>query len=1378
MVKAVQRAVEASWHEMEDKQGNSLSKDVQQFLLGYVGESPVDFYAEKVREEQPTILALSRSRFPAEPPTGAKLKNIRQMMLRIHKASGHASMSSLRKMLQMRGAPTWAQELAEGIQCPDCAESKRPRPAPPASMGSSPALWEQVGTDVFEMEFTQTKDEVEKTMKAKFVIWRDRASGLTVADLLQIYDNNWEPKTIDLTRSFSKYLALNPAPIWVISDPAAYYTSHEWLDYFGRSGIGVLTAPAEAHWVMGAEEATIGALKATMRRLLKELPDMDIEELMHLATHAHNSAIGTSGFSPFQWTRGQAMNPEFPVGLNPSKAYGGVLKLKEKAKVAFEMESAKIRMSKLNNTVTRPSAHYKTGALVMLWRQRMRPGKVSGSWVGPLRMLLHEGSTLWLATGSSIIKAKLNQVRAVTRREELMSSLEGTAVYKLPITMETLMKEFTGKHYTDVTGENPSTQQLQQDLSPTEVQVEPQSRHRQDTWRVEPNALVRVHNVPRLALFTPSRVSECPLPEAALTGKRTTVVRPIAEGADEVTITDDYHEKGNRALQDRWIGETRFERKQPPRPAKMRRRPEPRGAKRKPEDQVPLTEGDAEDQPPDAELQDAAKPTDGGAAFPSVPESLTQALHERGPNAVDGVPAEAAPSTLENHCPVPECQLPGGHDGPHMDSRDRRYTWSPYNGKIIAEDVSSSSSSSNSSDSEEMIPDKDKVDKSINFVQPDDVTQYGYQIEFELTLEDAEYLSRRPKKAAIWMSTRMQEKGKEAEWKHLTLEQKMKFDEAQALELNNVMKSKALRSLSESELSQVNPKSIMQMRWVLTFKPPDDRAKARLVVLGYQAPNLTSTQTSSPTMSRTSRNVLLALTAIFNFEIRAGDVTAAFLQADQDMSDQGLYVWAPAELASLFGADPGYPVKVLQVMRAFYGLCHSPRAWFEHVVQTMLKIGWRQLLSDRCVFVLMNESGLICGLAGLHVDDFLISGNESDPTFTSAMKQLEGAYTWGKWEHKKFTFAGIEVNQAGDGSIRIGQEDYTNKWMQEVELSSDRAQMMKSSATNAEISQLRGLIGTAAWRCSQTSPQFSADVGLLLSEIPYATVSTLVRANKLLREMRREASQTLLFPSGYIDWRDLAVIGWADASQKNRPDGSSTLGMVVGLGHKGILDGTEHPVALLCWKSAKTPRQALGSNGVEIQAVTETEDAVFRIRGLLVEIFNVSFDRTNLDAVIRDNTHGAVVMDTRGIFDAATRNMSSLHGLRSSRAGYELALAVVQAVRSGCRFRWVHGGAQLGDSLTKSQARKVLLQFLANGQRWKLVHDPKFESGRKVRKRELEKIIREAEVAFVSEIGKLAQAQRWPWDLDSQSLRMWCDALSESIPCSIQDIACETLDES
>jgi hypothetical protein len=55
-------------------------------------------------------------------------------------------------------------------------------------------------------------------------------------------------------------------------------------------------------------------------------------------------------------------------------------------------------------------------------------GRTGGSWIGPLRVVLVEGSTIlegstiWLATGSALVRAKANQIRPVTRREELTAS--------------------------------------------------------------------------------------------------------------------------------------------------------------------------------------------------------------------------------------------------------------------------------------------------------------------------------------------------------------------------------------------------------------------------------------------------------------------------------------------------------------------------------------------------------------------------------------------------------------------------------------------------------------------------------------------------------------------------------------------------------------------------------------------------------------------------------------------------------------------------------------------------------------------------------------------------------------------------------------------
>ena len=703
MVTAVVKAIIASWNEGEDKQEVSIADDVQQYLLQCPCNGNMDEPTHQLRDEEPAVMALTRNRFPKEPPSGKRLEAIRQSMLRIHRASGHTSMQNLEKMLRARQAPTWVLDLARNLQCPDCVEARKPRPPPPSSLESSPGLFEQLGTDVFEVEVPQQQFEETIHRKVKFILWRDRASGLAMVDCLQRYGEpevrHWNPTTSDIIKSFNQWLMHNPAPKWVISDPATYFTSEQWLDHLGRSGVGCLTSPAEAHWVLGAEEGCIQILKSTANRIMKESSyGMDIVDAMTLAAHGHNQSIGSNGFSPFQWTRGSsAPEPDLPIGLDPSKAFGGMLKLKARAKIAYEMESAKVRLSKLNNTVARPSASFKTGALVMVWRQRVRPGKVSGQWIGPLRVLLQENHTLWLATGATLIKARTNQVRSVTRREELQASLEGTAILRLPVTLESLMREFSGKHFTNITGEVPSEAQQQADLEATTVQIPPQSKFRADSWKIEGQWLIRIHSAPRLALFTPDRVQACPVPDDELTGLRQTTVKPIAIGAETVMIEDQFRDESDphRLLQERWTGETRFKLKE----KNVRRtvRAPSRGKKRK---EVEDPEVD-----PGAPIEKKDGETVEGEVFPPVPDSeLNQALQDLGPNIVDGVPSSSLGSggqaAVGNQCVVADCTQPGGHYGPHVDAQGRRFTWNTYDGRMELEETDSESSSS----SEELIP--------------------------------------------------------------------------------------------------------------------------------------------------------------------------------------------------------------------------------------------------------------------------------------------------------------------------------------------------------------------------------------------------------------------------------------------------------------------------------------------------------------------------------------------------------------------------------------------------------------------------------------------------------------------------------------------------
>jgi hypothetical protein len=212
-------------------------------------------------------------------------------------------MSSLVQLLRSKGAPGGALEIAQDLKCPECVEASKPRPYPPASTGEEPKIFEYLGTDVFEFEEPGDKSSEEKN-KHKLIIFRDRASGLTMFEHVQNYSNAWEPKTSDVVASLSNWLTTYPTPKWLVADSARYYTSQEMQDFVNRSGIGLTIAPAEAHWMMGSEEAAIGVGKRTVERLMREGSKLSVPILFKLAASAMNGHIGPTGFSAHQWVFG------------------------------------------------------------------------------------------------------------------------------------------------------------------------------------------------------------------------------------------------------------------------------------------------------------------------------------------------------------------------------------------------------------------------------------------------------------------------------------------------------------------------------------------------------------------------------------------------------------------------------------------------------------------------------------------------------------------------------------------------------------------------------------------------------------------------------------------------------------------------------------------------------------------------------------------------------------------------------------------------------------------------------------------------------------------------------------------------------------------
>ena len=81
--------------------------------------------------------------------------------------------------------------------------------------------------------------------------------------------------------------------------------------------------------------------------------------------------------------------------------------------------------------------------------------------------------------------------------------------------------------------------------------------------------------------------------------------------------------------------------------------------------------------------------------------------------------------------------------------------------------------------------------------------------------------------------------------------------------------------------------------------PEGRKAKARLVVKGFQDPDIGIVSSDSPTMTRDARMLLLQTVASKRWVVQSFDITTAFLRGKSD--ERELAMEAPAEMRDLMG---------------------------------------------------------------------------------------------------------------------------------------------------------------------------------------------------------------------------------------------------------------------------------------------------------------------------------------------------------------------------------------------------------------------------------------------------------------------------------------------
>ena len=301
--------------------------------------------------------------------------------------------------------------------------------------------------------------------------------------------------------------------------------------------------------------------------------------------------------------------------------------------------------------------------------------------------------------------------------------------------------------------------------------------------------------------------------------------------------------------------------------------------------------------------------------------------------------------------------------------------------------------------------------------------------------------------------------------------------------------------------------SILRRRWILTWKDAENnthlgvegrqsqnrKAKARLVILGYQDPELSNLERDSPTLSKLSRNLLLQLCVSNKWEIGSFDIKTAFLRGRADSRILGLE--PPPELRAKLGLQPQ---EVRRLLKGAYGLVNAPLLWFRELTKTVSDLGFIAAPFDPCCFILSNEQGQARGFIGIHVDDGLFAGDEF---FHKQINKLESQFPFRSRKKKDFVFTGLQIHQKEDFSITVDQTQYV-KDINPIQIDKERKNHPEEPINESERQAFRGLIGSLQYASVNTRPDLGSRLSLLQGRINNGQIQDLVEGNRLLHDAK------------------------------------------------------------------------------------------------------------------------------------------------------------------------------------------------------------------------------------------------------------------------------------
>lgn len=430
----------------------------------------------------------------------------------------------------------------------------------------------------------------------------------------------------------------------------------------------------------------------------------------------------------------------------------------------------------------------------------------------------------------------------------------------------------------------------------------------------------------------------------------------------------------------------------------------------------------------------------------------------------------------------------------------------------------------------------------------------------------------------------------------LTQDETLNFDDISLLPHCEQQKWKEamddeMRSMKENDVWDLEElpldRHAISCKWVLR-KKRDGKYRARLVARGFmQKEGIDYTQTFSPVISMPALRFILVIMLNENLNVFVLDVKTAFLNGDLN---EVIYMDQPEGYEDNSG-------RKCKLKKSLYGLKQAPRQWYEKFQNFVMKLGFKQLNSEPCIFIRHVNSKKI--IMALYVDDLLISGSniqEVNVIIDLLCKEFEMSKS-----EKASDFLGIRMEFTPDG-LFLDQECYILRLLKKykmldcnpcsipIEPKSTPAMFEKGNAFNGPF---RELVGSLLYLAYVSRPDISFAVNCLSQLQEHPTDVAWNALKKILRYLKGTIKLKINYKKGNLDDSDLSIYVDADWGS-NSKDRKSVSGYIIMFCNCPIL-----------WCVNKQKTIALSTTEAEIIALCKGIQDILWIKGIISEIVSV-----------------------------------------------------------------------------------------------------------------------------------------------------------------------------